>query len=77
MNMKKTISLCMVLMIIFMLSACAIDTGNSPIQTALNAENTQNNSIPANETATTQPQNILIAYFSCTGNTRTVAEHMV
>jgi flavodoxin len=73
--MKNIISLCMALMVI-MLSACANDIGNNPIQATPNAENTQNNSTPTNETTTTQPQNILIAYFSCTGNTRIVAEHM-
>ena len=67
--MKRWITLLLVLSLILAFSAC----GQSSTEPA--AESTEPNSGEAAMTKRSDDAKVLVAYFSCTGNTRPLAEH--
>lgn len=76
--MKKTITILLSLMMLLCLTACGNSTGQSE---SVNVNDTENAGLsetrqPEAETAETQENKVLVAYFSATGTTKSVAQHI-
>lgn len=69
--MKKWFSICFVFIMLVTLSACGIKTSDSNIETNIQQQDNSDFADSENKTDKT----VLVAYFSCTGNTKPLAEY--
>lgn len=82
--MKKLASLALGIVLLFALTACGTTNGSSPSQAESNSSDTKAVSEMAEVNASTNIQSngshksgkVLIAYFSCTGNTKKIAGYI-